>query len=244
MCPLCLRADFLTRLCPACDYRPHSLFIAFETRVRSPATNSFPAPTPVQPVIFELARKRASSLCALCVCAQISRRDFVWLGLQTGLFYFWPFKRGCARPQLSSAHPACLLPACCCVRDAWLLGATHACSCAALTTAFVRIARRHIPTQGRAETTIAIKHAAAKTEHAKILVTTHHQAARERVAGDRVAGDRAAGDRAAGDRAAGDRERQATERRTADRACRGRACTRHRFRILCMYFVACVVYWQ
>jgi len=145
-----------------------------------------------------------------------------------------------ARSFPGSAHPACLLlPACCCVRDAWLLGATHACSCAALTTAFVRIARRHIPTQGRAEMTIAIKHAAAKTEHAKILVTTHHQAARERVAGDRVAGDRAAGDRAAGDR-----ERQATERRTADRACRGRACTRHRFRILCMYFVACVVYWQ
>ena len=109
MCPLCLRADFLTRLRPACDYRPHSLFIAFETRVRSPATNSFPAPTPVQPVIFELARKRASSLCALCVCAQISRRDFVWLGLQTGLFYFWPFKRGCARPQLSRQRPPCVL---------------------------------------------------------------------------------------------------------------------------------------
>ena len=178
-------------------------------------------------------------MCPLCLRADFSTRLRLAWDYKRKLFYFWPFKRGCARPQLSSAHPACLLPACCCVRDAWLLGATHACSCAALTTAFVRIARRHIPTQGRAETTIAIKHAAAKTEHAKILVTTHHQAARERVAGDRVAGDRAAGDRAAGDR-----ERQATERRTADRACRGRACTRHRFRILCMYFVACVVYWQ
>ena len=130
MCPLCLRADFLTRLCPACDYRPHSLFIAFETRVRSPATNSFPAPTPVQPVIFELARKRASSLCALCVCAQISRRDFVWLGLQTGLFYFWPFKRGCVRPQLSSAHPlcACYPPAAVCETLGCL--APHMCAAA------------------------------------------------------------------------------------------------------------------
>jgi hypothetical protein len=36
------------------------------------------------------------------------------------------------------------------------------------------VTRRLIPKQRRAETTIAIKHAAAETEHAKTLVTKHH----------------------------------------------------------------------
>ena len=140
MCPLCLRADFSTRLRLAWTTNGALLLLAFQTRVRSPA--AFQRPPCV------LATR-------LLLCA---RRLVAW-------------RHTCV--QLRSPHK----------------------------TAFVRIDRRHIPTQGRAETTIAIKHAAAKTEHAKILVTTHHQAARERVAGDRVAGDRAAGDR----------ERQATE---------------------------------
>ena len=185
MCPLCLRADFSTRLRLAWTTNGTLLLLAFQTRVRSPA--AFQRPPCV------LATR-------LLLCA---RRLVAW-------------RHTCV--QLRSPHNR--------IR-------TH-CS----------QAHTYAGTGREPETTIAIKHAAAKTEHAKILVTTHHQAARERVAGDRVAGDRAAGDRAAGDRAAGDRERQATERRTADRACRGRACTRHRFRILCMYFVACVVYWQ
>ena len=100
---------------------------------------------------------------------------------------------------------------------------------------FVRIARRS--NQERAETSTAIKLAAAETEHAKTMMTnTIYRAARVRHESERQApADLRAKERRAMETQAADR---ASERRKLTANCAS-AC--HHSRILCVYFVPALI---
>jgi hypothetical protein len=167
------------------------------------------------------------------------------LAPRTRCFIFIGTTNKSARPPAALALQPPTLRACCAravavCKHTWFL-APHACS-AALTTIFVRIARRS--NQGRAETSTAIKLAAAETEHAKTMVTntikrheygTRASGRRQQTCG-RQSGAQWRGRRqtARANRASEPRKRTAHAHATTLGSC---ACILYRCRVLA------VVYW-